>query len=104
MPDGRIIAVMRVLAINVWGIPGASNSDLVNANVFQDYDAVVVYPEGFNALYGSRDFNDEQLQSVTRQIGTTIADVNEKRREELRILLKRAGVVVCFMLPMSFIH
>ena len=95
---------MRVLAINVWGIPGASTSDLVDANVFQDYDAVVVYPKGFSALYGNMDFNDEQFQVIPRQNGTTIADVNDRRREELRILLKRAGVVVCFMLPMSFIH
>lgn len=95
---------MRVLAINIWGIPGASTSDLVNANVFQDYDAVVVYPEGFSALYGSMGFNDEQFQVITPQNGTIIANVNERRREELRSLLKRAGVVVCFMLPMSFIH
>jgi len=95
---------MRVLAINVWGIPGASHSDLVNANVFQDYDAVVVYPEGFSVLYGNMSFNDEQLQSINRQNGTAIAGVNGRRREEIRILLKRAGVVICFMLPMSFIH
>jgi hypothetical protein len=95
---------MRVLAINAWGIPDASNSDLVNANVFQDYDAVVVHPEGFNALYGNVHFSDEQFQSINRQNGTAIADVNGRRREEIRILLKRAGVVICFMLPMSFIH
>ena len=95
---------MRVLTINVWGIPGAPTSDLVNANVFQDYDAVVVYPEGFSALYGNMGFNDERFQSISHQKATTIADVNQRRREELRILLKRAGVVVCFMLPMSFVH
>lgn len=93
---------MRILAINVWGIPGASTSDLVNANVFQDYDAVVVYPEGFGALYGNSDFNDEQFQTITRQNATTLSNLNKTRREELRILLKRAGVVVCFMLPISF--
>ena len=95
---------MKVLAINIFGIPGAFTSNLVDSNVFQDYDAVVVYPEGFNALYGNMDFNDEQLQTVTRQIGSTLSDINETRREELRILLKRAGVVVCFMSPMSFVH
>jgi len=95
---------MRVLAINVWGIRGASTSNLVDANVFQDYDAVVIYPQGFNALYGNMDFNDEQLQTVSRQIGSNLSNINKTRREELRILLKRAGVVVCFMLPMSFIH
>jgi len=95
---------MKVLAINIFGIPGALTSNLVDANVFQDYDAVVVYPEGFNALYVNMDFNDEQLQTVTRQIGSTLSNINRTRREELRILLKRAGVVVCFMLPMSFVH
>jgi hypothetical protein len=95
---------MRVLAINVWGIPGASTSDLVNANVIQDYDAVVVYPKGFSALYDNSGFNDEQSQTVTSQIGRNLANINDRRREELRILFKRAGVVVCFMLPMSFVH
>jgi hypothetical protein len=94
---------MRILAINVWGIPGVSTSDLVNANVFQDYDAVVVYPEGFGALYGNADFNDEQFQTINRQDGITLSNLNNTRREELRILLKRAGLVVCFMVPLSFV-
>lgn len=95
---------MKVLAINHWGIQGASTSNLVGANVFQDYDAVVVYPQGFNNLYSSIHFTDEKLQNVSSQIGSEVSNVNKTRREEIRILLKRAGVVVCFMLPMSFIY
>ena len=95
---------MRVLTIDVWGIPGASTSNLVDANVFQDYDAVVVYPEGFDALYGNIDFKDKQSQTITWQNGISLSSLNKTRREELRILLKRAGVVVCFMLPISFVN
>jgi len=37
---------MRILTINVIGIPSGSSFNLIEANVFQDYDAVVVGPEG----------------------------------------------------------
>lgn len=94
---------MKVLAINIFGIPGAFTSNLVDANVFQDYDAVVVYPERFDALYGNIDFRDEELQTITYQNGGTLSNLNERRREQLRSLLKRAGVIVCFMLPISFV-
>ena len=42
---------MKILTINVVGIPGGSSSDLIEANVFQDYDAVVVNPSSLDSLY-----------------------------------------------------
>jgi len=94
---------MRVLAINVSGIPSSSHSNLMDANVFQDYDAVVVYPEDFDALYGDIDFERGRLETITSQAGIGLSRINARRREEVCSLLKRGGIVVCFMLPISFV-
>ncbi len=36
---------MKILTINVIGLPSGSSDNLINARVFQDYDAVVVDPQ-----------------------------------------------------------
>ena len=43
---------MKILAIGLYGIPSATNHDLISADVFQDYDTLVVNPSNLHTLYG----------------------------------------------------
>ena len=45
---------MKILTIGVYGIPGSVDSDLVAANVFEDYDAVIVNPDSLTTLYSNK--------------------------------------------------
>lgn len=91
---------MKILTINVIGIPSGSSYDLFNANVFQDYDAVVVDPESLDWLYGRVDYHDRDESTLTSKFGMIISRVNVKRREQVIGLLQRGGVVVSFMEPL----
>ena len=97
---------MKILTINVIGIPNGSSSDLVNANVFQDYDAVVVDPESLDRLYERMPklYADRDERQLTLDAGSLIGSVNQKRREQVNGLLQRGGVVVCFLYPLSQYH
>ena len=95
---------MRILAVDVWGIPGASNCHLLDANVFQDYDAVVVSPESFDHLYGPVDFGRHGAQDIPSGTGLALRCHNKARRNEIDSLLRRGGIVVCFMLPVSVLR
>lgn len=94
---------MKILTINVIGIPSGLSSDLVNANVFQDYDAVVVDPDSFDHLYEPIRhyiYSDRDKRILTTESWELISEVNKKRREQVNGLLQRAGVVVCFLEPL----
>jgi hypothetical protein len=43
---------MKILTVNVIGLPSGSSGNLIDARVFQDYDAVVVDPENLDTSYG----------------------------------------------------
>ena len=91
---------MRILTIDVRGIPSGSSSNLIEANVFQDYDAVVVNPESLDQLYGRSDYRNRDESMLTSKFGLALSAVNKKRREQVNGLLQKGGVVVCFMQPL----
>jgi hypothetical protein len=92
---------MKILTINVNGIPSSRSDNLIHANVFQDYNAVVVDPENFESLYGhiSDLYHDRNERRLALRAGGIISTVNQKRREQVIGLLQRGGIVVCFMQP-----
>ena len=91
---------MKILTINVRGIPSGSSSDLINANVFQDYDAVVVDPY-LGRLYGliANDLYDGK--QLDYQVYLILLRANINRRKQINGLLQRGGAVVCFMEPVE---
>jgi len=93
---------VKILDINVLGIPSGSSYNLVDANVFQDYDAVVVNPEDLDDLYGyiTDLYADRDERELTRKAGFLLDSVNQKRREQAFGLLQKGGIVVCFMQPL----
>ncbi len=72
------------------------------ADVFQDYDALIINPESLDDLYEiltseySRDVN-----VLKNDAGINIALANKERREQTTALLQRGGVVVCFLHPVK---
>ncbi len=90
---------MKILTINVRGIPSGSSYDLVSANVFQDYDAVVVNPESLDTLFGHNRiiYYNREKNILTTEVGTILSNLNNVRSEQVNGLLGRGGVVVCFM-------
>ncbi len=93
---------MRILTINVLGIPYASSSDLFDANVFQDYDALVVVRESLDALWGYNRvrYDNREKNVLTSESGEILSNLHYKRSKEIDGLLKLGGIVVCFMQPM----
>lgn len=94
---------MKILTINVIGIPSGSSSDLIAANVFQDYDAVVVDPQNLDTLYGYGrvDYSNYDNGILTAVSGGILSEINEKRREQVNGLLQRGGIIACFLEPMK---
>ena len=91
---------MKILTINVIGIPSGSSSNLIEANVFQDYDAVVVDPENIDRLYSRVEYSNREAKVLTPEWVDIISEVNNKRREQVNGLLQRGGIVVCFLDPL----
>jgi len=91
---------MKIITINVIGIPSGSSYNLIDANVFQDYDAVVVDPESLDRLYDHIDYDNRDERILTPKFGQLLSVVNGKRREQVIGLLQRGGVVVSFMEPL----
>jgi len=95
---------MRILAINVSSIPNGEESNLWNANVLQDYDVVIVAPEGLEQLFSPlapKIREDSTEGHIYTKLGKLLADWNEKRSKEISGLLKNGGIVVCFMFPVA---
>ena len=95
---------MKILTINVRGIPSGSSSELFSANVFQDYDAVVVDPEDLYDLFGRIDYYNRNKNILTPEFGRSLFVWNIKRQIQATGLLQRGGVVVCFMEPVVYCH
>ncbi|MEJ2047998.1 MAG: hypothetical protein P8X92_09140, partial [Dehalococcoidia bacterium] len=92
---------MRILTINVLGIPSGVSSNLATANVFQDYDTVVINPQTLDSLYYDiriEYFNREE-KCLTSKTGIILENIHDRRRKEVTALLERGGIVVCFMCP-----
>lgn len=94
---------MKILTINVIGIPSGSSDDLLRANVFQDYDAVLVDPESLESLYGHIPdlYDDRDEAQLTTKTGLRISSVNKDRREQVNGLLQRGGIIACFLEPLK---
>lgn len=92
---------MKILTINVLGIPSGSDSNLIEANVFQDYDAIVVDPQSLDVLYGPMEYKSNTNRVLKPEWGQGLVELNSRRREEAYGLLKRGGIIVCFMEPMD---
>lgn len=98
---------MKILTINVIGIPSSRSDNLIDANVFQDYDVVVVDPENLERLYGQSRYelyDDYDEGKLRFDQGRIITAVNEDRRKQISGLLQRGGVVVGFMEPILRAH
>jgi len=91
---------MKILTVNVIGIPSGSSDDLTDSNVFQDYDAIVVNPESLEDLYGSSAVNYVSDGSLMRETGLHILRTNIGRRTQVDALLQRGGAVICFLQPL----
>ena len=93
---------MEILTINVIGIPSSSSSSLIDARLFQDYDAVVVNPESLDDLYDAAGdlYENRSDRELTLKAGNIIDSINYERREQVIGLLQKGGVVVCFMQPL----
>ena len=91
---------MKILTANVRGIPSASSNNLTDANVFQDYDAIVVNPESLEDLYGSSAVSYVSNGSLMRETGLHIFQTNVGRRTQVDALLQRGGAVICFLQPL----
>lgn len=92
----------KILAINIRGLPSGYRSNLTDANVFQDYDAVVVKPESHYDIYGDVEYIRQNQKTITRNCGWSFLDINNRRRNEARALLERGGVLVCLLQPIDF--
>jgi len=93
---------LKIVTINVRGIPSGSSANLIDARVFQDYDAVVVDPEGIEYLYDpirTHIYNNREKGILEEESGCLIDNCNQKRRQEVDGLLQKGGIVVCFMEP-----
>ncbi len=94
---------MKILTINVIGIPSGSSYNLIDANVFQDYDAVVVDPENLDTLYGHGrvDYSNRENGILTSESGKILSAINNKRCEQVNGLLQRGGIIACFLEPLK---
>lgn len=91
---------MRILTIDVIGIPSGQSWNIVDANVFQDYDAIVVNPFNMESLYGHVEYKYRDPAVLDSDYGQIIGQINGRRRNEVLGLLRRGGVVTCFLQPL----
>ena len=91
---------MRILTIDVIGIPSGQSWDFIDANVFQDYDAIVVNPRDMESLYEHVHYRYRDHATLDSDYGQLIDQINYRRRNEVLGLLRRGGVVVCFLQPL----
>ncbi|MFC1919853.1 hypothetical protein ACFLWX_03590 [Chloroflexota bacterium] len=94
---------MRILTIGMYGIPSGSWSNLVDADVLQDYNAIVVRPDGLSDLFERYHdysvYRNEDKNLLTLDAGDIFSSWNNKRCAEIEGMLNKGGVVVCFMVP-----
>lgn len=90
---------MRILTIDVIGIPSGRGWNFIDANVFQDYDAIVVNPRNMESLYERVNYRNRDQAVLDSEYGQLIEQTNNRRRKEVLGLLRRGGVVVCFLQP-----
>ncbi len=87
---------MRILTVDIKGIPSGERNNLREADVFQDYDAILINPESLDVIYEMLSNEYDKTDLLTDEAGAKITSVNIKRREQVQALLQRGGIVVCF--------
>jgi hypothetical protein len=93
---------MKILTIGLYGLPSGTSSDLISANVFEDYDALVVNPDDLSTLYGDytgRHFARSVANDLDKDFARFAANLNGKRHQQVRGLLQKDGVIICFLQP-----
>lgn len=92
---------MKILAIGLYGIPSSHNSNLVAANVFEDYDVVIVNPDGIDTLYthNTSHYYNWENRILTNEFASFANNINRKRRKQVRGLMQKNGVLICFLQP-----
>jgi len=95
---------MKILTINMLGIPSGIDRNLISANVFQDYDAVLVNPTDFENLYSRVNYDNRERRKLNTSYGDAIDRLNERRHKEVRGLLRSGGIVVCLLQPIQVYH
>ena len=91
---------MKILTINIDGIPDSDNREMHRATVFQDYDVIVVDPRSVYRLY----YNDVKYESppwLTTVSGRMIRGFNFRRYAEIRGALHLGATVVCLVRPLE---
>lgn len=93
---------MRILSVGLSGIPSATNHDLISADVFQDYEALVVNPSSLHTLYGAYTesiFATKQDDSTTNSFTSFAKNVNAARRDQVKGLMNKNGALICLLHP-----
>lgn len=93
---------MKILSIGLDGIPSATRCDLISANVFQDYEAVVVNPCDLHTLYGEYTghiFLSKHQDIITGEFASFASNVNFQRRQQIKGLMQKNGALICFLQP-----
>jgi len=95
---------MKILTIGVYGIPGSVDSDLVAANVFEDYDAVIVNPDSLTTLYSGKTmiYDESHHGYLEREFASDAQRVNIVRHRQVRGLMQKNGLIICFLQPLTF--
>jgi hypothetical protein len=92
---------MKILAIGIHSIPGTTDSNLIQSNVFEDYDAVIVNPDSLYALYGDkyRTHDESHRAFLDEDFASYATQVNSVRHEQARGLMQKNGLIICFLQP-----
>lgn len=92
---------IRILSIGIHGLPNGEIGDFASANVLQDYDAVVVFANSIESLFGGFDikYKYEDKLILDHDKGKFLFGQSLKRRIEVYGLLEKGGIVIAFMAP-----
>lgn len=92
---------MKILAIGLYGIPGSIDSDLVNSNVFEDYDVVIVNPDSLTTLYSHKFmiYDESNDRFLHKEFASYANHLNTVRHEQVKGLIKNNGLIICFLQP-----
>lgn len=93
---------MKILSIGLYGIPGSKDADLISANVLQDYEAIVVNPDNLRTLYGEYSgsiFAGKTSNILSTEFADFAENINPDRRQQVKGLIQKNGVVICFLRP-----
>jgi len=89
---------MKLLCVNHYWIEDSEQSNFVDANVFQDYHAIVIDPVTVEDLFGFPAFRNPEDMDL--DMGKRINGLLQGRRTQVNGFLQKGGILVCFLRPM----